>query len=127
MPPSLCADMVFFLEDKKSPRDAYRVLSKYLDVPTPNVIINTELVERYNLRKYGDPLHSNGYYSRTTMIVHLRNDYITRTAIHEFFHHFSNIRNRRYEEEDVWAYAKEVIRRARLILRRTLPPSVSKE
>ena len=43
IPPSLCADVVFFLIEKKTPRDAYKILGRYLGVTPPHVVIDTEL------------------------------------------------------------------------------------
>ncbi len=108
--------MLFYLEYRRVPRDAYRVFSKYLDVTLPNVVIDTDEVERYSVEKRGDPDSIKGYYTRSDHTIHLRQDFEARTAIHEFFHHLSNDKKAAYNHDDVYEYAKEVIDRGRLLL-----------
>jgi hypothetical protein len=117
MPPSLCADVVFYLEDRRTPRDAYKILSRYLNVSVPKVVIDTEIVEEHSRGKHGRPDETNGFYRRSELTVYLRHDFETRTAIHEFFHHFAKERDYTFDHDRVYEYADEVIRRASLILK----------
>lgn len=118
LPPSLCADVLYYLEYRRAPRDAFRVFCKYLDnVPLPKVVVDNEVVEDHSKNKKGDPDVINGFYSKPTNTIHLKDDYEPRTAIHEFFHHLSNIRNANYDHDDIYAYADEIIERGRLLLR----------
>ncbi len=116
MPPSLCADVVFYLEDRRTPGDAYRILSRYLNVSVPKVVVDTEMVEQHSFGKHGRPDQTNGFYRRSERTVFLRDDFTTRTAIHEFFHHFAKERDYVFDHDKVYEYADEVIRRARLLL-----------
>jgi hypothetical protein len=117
LPPSLCADVLFYLEYRRSPRDAYRVLSKYIGISVPKVIVDTKLVEERSMQGHGKASSVSGYYQRSTNTIFLREDFEAHTAIHEYFHHYSKVKETRYDNKKVREFADEVIHRGRLLLK----------
>jgi len=117
LPPSLCADVLFYLEYRRTPRDAYRVLSKYTGISVPQAVISSEAVEEHSMEKYGEPGKVNGFYRRKTRTIYLKDDFEARTAIHEYFHHYSKEKATKYDDNAVHKYTDEVISRGRLLLK----------